>query len=380
MSYLPHTRRIMEAIVDYAHSHGPWQVQTDPPIGLEPIHDLGRWKGDAVIASLSTPALAEQVLALGVPAVNISSAAGAFGLPCIWPDNAQMGRQGAEHLISQGLTHLAYCGSNRDLFSRERGKAFQSAAHDAGCACEIYGGSAPVRGDPQWRRRVRTLMKWLVGLPKPCGVMACDDYRAIAVLAACERAGLRVPEDLAVLGANDDDLACRITKPPLTSIPMPGYDIGYRAAERIDQALAGQTLTPGIERIATPPIASRESTDVLHYRHPDVIAAVRQIRRDAGRQVLTVEALAETAGVTARTLQQHFREEVGRTPKQEIDRVRTQALTRRLRETDRPVKQIAFDAGFASSAEFSRYFKRQTGYAPNHFRQSPPSADRPPPA
>ena len=212
------------------------------------------------------------------------------------------------------------------------------------------------------------MTRWLEGLPKPCGVMACDDYRAIAVIAACDRLGLRVPEDVAVLGVNDDDLSCRITRPPLTSLPLPGYDIGYTAASLIDRALAGEALPAQVLRLPSEPIVVRESTDVLHYSHADVVAAVRQIRREAGRRPVTVEDLADAVGVTPRTLQDHFQQDLGRTPKQEIDRVRTRVLRQKLLQTDWPIKQIAFHTGFASPAEFSRYFKRQTGLTPNGFR------------
>jgi len=363
-------RRVLDGVAAYARDHAPWQLQTGPHVGFEPIIDLGRWRGDAVIATLSTPQRAEEVLALGLPTVNISSARERFGVPAVWSDNRGVGRAAAQHLLDCGFQHFAYAGETDKVYSEDRFAGFAERLADQ--HAQPHAIHAPQRvldKDYLWNDHFDRMVDFLRQLPQPCGVLACDDYHANLVMQACHAADLHVPDQIGVVGVNNDDLICSMTDPPLSSIPLAGAEIGRTAAQLVDRMLKGEPVPPRVHYIPHRPVAARGSTDVLHFQHPAVQVAVRRIRLDAGSRPLTVAQLADEAAVSRRVLLEHFTREVGRSPSYEIARVRLARLEDLLARTDWSIKRVAQTMRFESPADLARFFRRHHDTTPTAFRR-----------
>jgi LacI family transcriptional regulator len=217
------------------------------------------------------------------------------------------------------------------------------------------------------------LGEWLVGLPRPVGVMACDDSRGRHVLEACRTQGLRVPHDVAVIGVDDDELICELAVPPLTSIRQAARRIGYEAARVLDARIrpaGGATAAPVAANILVPPIGivPRASTNTLAVLDT-TIAGVVQTIRDRACQGISVEELLAISGLARWKLEKQFKDMVGHSVHDDIVRVRLAEAQRLLRTTDLPLKVIAPRAGFHSVPYMITVFRRSFGITPARFRR-----------
>ncbi|MCG8651110.1 MAG: substrate-binding domain-containing protein, partial [Pirellulales bacterium] len=220
-----------------------------------------------------------------------------------------------------------------------------------------------------WEKQQERIVQWLGSLPKPIGIMACNDFRGQHVLEACREAKISVPEDVAVIGVDDDQVICDFCQPPLTSVIPAAERIGYEAAALLDQLMRGQTPADPHRTIAPLGINSRQSTDILAIDDVDVVTALKIIR-DRACISLSVEQLLREVPLARSSLERRFRKYVGRSPQAEIRQVQLKKARRLLRDTDLPLAQIAALTGFKHSEYFSVVFKRETGQTPGAYRQS----------
>lgn len=361
---------MLKGITHYERSHQKWASFLDDEARAEvDRHWLREKKWSGVISRNTTPSLAKSCRELGIPLVDLNDTPPLKGIPKIRPDNDRIGRLGAEHFMERGLQHFAYCGFGNEPWSCERREGFMAALREAGHPCEVFDVEYPGEVTPLWDSQQKTALEgWLRSLPKPVGVMACVDMRAFQVMGAAETAGILVPEEMALLGANNDAIRCDLSYPPLSSVAPNAFESGYRAAELLDRMMRGEAPGPIDLRIEPLGVVTRPSSDVLAIHDPNVATALSHIREHAC-QGLTVAQLARHAHASRSQLERNFRRYLGRSPQAEIRRVQTARIKQLLLETDFPLKKIAALAGHRHVEYMCVAFKRITGHAPGAYRK-----------
>lgn len=365
-------RRVIQGVADYTRQTGRWSlyVEEDP---LEKLPTLQRWDGDGIITNFDDHKTAIAVQGLAIPVVGFGGGRGWYdpvcGVPYFTTDNQIIGRLAAEHLLSCGFTRLAFYGNprrRRHQWSEAREQAFQDRARAAGVVCDVYHGR---HADAQhWTQQLRELTVWLKSLVRPIGLMACTDIRARQVLEACRMIGARVPEDVAVIGVDNDEMICELTSPPLSSIEQGSRQIGYQAAATLDRLMAGRTVRVLRSVIAPEGLIARQSTEVLACDDPDVSMAIRFVRQHACDPIC-VDDVLQRVHLSRSTLEKRFQAVLGRTVHAEIQRVRVDRARQLLSHTDLPVKQIAQRCGFKYVPYLTRVFRMYSGLAPVEYRR-----------
>lgn len=357
-------RSIIKGVAAFANRHGPWHLHVEPE-GERRLLPHG-WQGDGVIARLSTPAVARAVLGLGVPVVNVSGIfleGPAAKLPRVCNDRGASGSMAARHLIDRGFRNFGYVGLPTLAYVREHQEAFAAALDRAGFACHAH---ALGRGLEKTGRPSR-LIAWLEGLPKPVGILTWSNVQGRAVIDACRRAEILVPEDVAVLSGDDDQLLCESCFPQLSAIAVAAERIGEQAAELLQLLIERRPLPP--TPILVPPIGiiTRQSTDTLAVDNPDLVRAIGYIREHATRNIHVEDVLAAVP-LSRRSLERIFQDSLGRSPAQEIRRVRIERAKQLLATTDLPIPKVATASGFGTGEYLATIFRQATGMTPLKYR------------
>jgi LacI family transcriptional regulator len=364
-------RGLLRGIAKYSDLHGPWIFYWKAPFYREPsgqrvtLSRLKKLDADGII--MREQKKTEEILAMGLPTIVSPYSRQFSGLPNIIPDDSAIAKMAAEHLLNRGLRYLAYCGFE-DMFAiRNRGEIFRKTVADAGLKTYAYK-EPKSRAKRQWEIEQNIMAEWLRSLPKPVGIMACNDDRGRQVIEACKIAGLHVPEEVAVIGVDNDDLVCNLSNPPLSSIALNFERSGYETAELLDQLMAGKK--PDNQTIVVPPthIIARQSTDVLAVEDNEVARAVRFIRQHA-KEAIPVDDVVREAAVSRRALERRFRTALNRSILDEIRRVHIELVTRMLIETSLSIAQIASNLGYTSVAHIARYFRREKGMSLLEYRK-----------
>jgi len=383
---IPHRERMFRGIVDFAQSRANWRFFFDPELHSISLASLEHCRVDAAFVFWSSPKDTEVARRIRIPVVNLSSEVERTGLPTVLADSRVMGQSAAEHLISRGFKHLAYFGRRGAWYSKLRAQGFLEAVKAAGRTCQMF------EDAPLSRHRTDDLRKWmdeverrLRKLPLPLGLFVVHDHRARIVMELCHLAGLRVPDDVAIVGANDDTIVCELCRPSLSSVPNNGWEIGYRAAEEMHRQLQGKP--PATETIFVRPgaVVPRDSTNTIVIDNPEVRAAAQFIRRrieDHPTEPLSIEEVIASVAVSRRWLEQRFPEFLGCSIKQYIDEARVRLAKQLLSQTGgRKMRlyEIAQKCGFENHQRFRAVFERLVGMRPAEYRNdlaSRPSEDR----
>lgn len=367
-------RHLLQGIARYLRMHRSWslflerrEIDSAPPKWLE------SWRGQGVLSRWSNPSVVSLLVETGAAIVDLSGRRDTFGVPRVRCDDQVIGRLAAEHLLACGLRSFGFSGFSGELWSSRRRDGFLAALARAGLRCRIhespwYGLSAqPFEEDQE---QIET---WLKSLPKRVGVMACNDMRGRQVLDSCKSAGLRAPEDVAVIGVDDDELLCELSDPPLSSVIPNTERIGYEAAALLDSLMQGGRADLR-ERIIPPlGVATRSSTDVIAVEDPAFAFAMRFIHEHACHGI-TVEDVLQSIPLSRMSLERRFRKYLGRSPHAEIRAVQLGRARQLLAETDHSIHHIARLVGFEHSEYFNVVFKRATGQSPGQFRREVLSA------
>lgn len=366
---LVYGRQLLQGIIRYLRSHEPWSVFFDlRELEAEPPAWLKDWRGDGIISRPTTPQLARLLRKKGIPVVDLNDVYDDLGLPAILSDHAGIGKLAAEHLLERGFRHFAFVGFSGHAWSRKRSEGFQTTVHEAGAACALYESPWGGPNAHPWEQEQRRIGDLLKSLPRPLGVLACNDMRGQHVLDACQRVGLSVPEEVAVVGVDNDVLLCELCAPPLSSVVPNPERIGYEAAALLDLLMAGKKPPVQQRQIAPLGVITRQSTDVLAIDDPNVATAVRFIREHACAGATVKELLAQVP-LSRTILERRFRKYVGRSPQAEIRAVQLKRVRQLLAETDLRLDRIAELAGFEHPEYMNVVFKRATGKTPGQYRR-----------
>lgn len=361
---------MLQGIVQHERSHRQWNTFLDDEARAE--RDPGflrgeKWQG--VISRHTTPELVKGCAKLGIPLVDLNDTPVFPGVPKIRPNNHAIGHLGAEHFLERGFRHFGFCGFSNEGWSCERRDGFVEALRLAGHQCDVFDVEYPGVITPGWNAtQSRLIGAWLRHLPRPCAIMACVDVRAFQVIAAAQQARLRVPEEFALLGVNNDVVRCELSHPPLSSIALNAQQSGYHAAEALDRLLRGGQPDNMEVRVDPIGVVTRLSTDILAVTDRNVSTALNYIRENACKG-LNVDEVVAHAAASRSQLEKKFRRFIGRSPQAEIRRVQLSRAKELLTETDLPLKSIAALTGFEHIEYLSVVFKRMTGESPGAYRK-----------
>lgn len=350
---LSYGREVIRGVREYTQAHRLWQLAVVEPT-VKAIHSLRRDKPDGIIGLFAKPEIEREARALRVPAVNTSCRCKSNRLPIVLPDNVAIGRLVAEHFLQRGYRHFAYAGF-RDHYSSElRRRAFAEVVAQAGYECHCL-------PDGQDLRSVRAV-------PSPIGLMACNDTRATQIIAACQRAKVRVPEDIAVVGVDNDEALCETADVPISSVDPDCRRVGYEAAATLDRLMSGQSLPE--KTVVVPPIGLvvRASSDSLAVPDDQVANAMRYMQAHAC-DPMRVEDMMGVVQVSRRTLEKRFRTIFGRTLHDEIRRLQFERARQLLCDTDMRIPQVATRCGFKDPKRFTTLFREEFGSPPIEFRR-----------
>lgn len=360
--------RLHLGIERYAQEHG-WTLSSN--YARERVIPWG-WDGHGILAWLGAgDDLARFVWSAKKPTVDMSLRRPHFKCARVAEDNVHAGRLAAQHLLDRRIESFAYCSDTANWAYEERGEGFQAAIAAAGKQSvwlRRHQARDVLTGRGEWQRRLRWLAKSLSALPKPLGVLAANDQQALEVMEACELARLSVPETVAIVGVGNYLLAPDAMPTPISSVDTNLELLGYRAAATLDNLMLGGRLPPQPLRVPAKEVVARKSSDLLAINHPNIGRAIRFIWEHA-HEPINVADVVGVAAMSRRGLHEAFLQQIGRTPGDEIRRVRIDAAKRRLAETDEKVESVAMSCGYQSLNSFCVAFKNATGKSPGQFRR-----------
>lgn len=368
-------RGLFLGVAKFVRQRHDWSVQSEewrwtdgPPAWLK------NWDGDGVIARVETPEMARLIRRLGVPAVDLRGTVTGFDFPLLDTDDRKVAELAAEHLMDRGFREFAFCGFAGANYSDKRRQWYRERLARAGFGCHIYnppqarGKGETIQLEKRGLLFQENLLAWLKALPKPVGIMACNDIRGQQVLNLCLRAELIAPEEVAVIGVDNDETLCELSDPPLTSVAPDTLRIGYEAAALLQRMMEGQAPSKNPALIPPLGIVTRRSTEVLAMEDRRLAAGLRFIRERAFDRITMNEA-ARAAGMSRRVFERRFARQVGRTPKAEALRLRLERVKQFLTDTDWSLDEIAGRTGFKYGEYLHTVFTRKLGITPGKFRK-----------
>ena len=353
----------LRGILRYQQEHEKWTIdlpkqhrRADPPRWLR------TYSGPGLIARIETKSSARAVQATRLPAIDVSSARELSTVPWVETDDRKISQLAVQHFLERGFRHLAFCGDGSFNWSRWRRETFVAESKKAGIDARVFDIEDDSSG-MTWSHARRRLMRWLVELPEPCGLMAAYDSLARRLIDLCAQASRRVPESIAILGVDDDPLLCQLATPPLSSIVPDSEGAGYAAAEQLDAIMSGKNM----KRLDTllPPlgIATRQSTDTFAVEDKDVSVSAHYILAHACEGIQVDDVVKQTQ-LTRRSLETRFKKALGKTPHALIIETKLSKAERCLRETALTLEQIATRCGFEYSEYLSVLFKKHRNMTP----------------
>lgn len=363
-------RMAFEGVAAAAHSFGDALIHLcgDPVPFAENVR---HYNADGAIISSDDPAVVAEVHASGLPCVNIANYfEGHSKIPVVGNDDQSIGQLVAQHFLDRGFRHFAYFCNPASPYFNPRRDAFIKALQDAGVGCAV--GPRPIDnrlgdGPYHWTEHAG---QWLASLPRPLAVLAPWDVDASEAVIACRSAGLRVPEDVSVIGVDNDELLCLSVWPHLSSVATPSRRIGFEAVRLLRDMILNKTPAPAEPVILpSPEIIVRGSSSETAVDDAEVAMAVNYIQTHLAQR-LSVNDLVEHTAISRRALERRFVQALGRTPMAEIRRARLERAKRLLIESDFSLAEVARRSGFVRQQRLCSVMKSETGFTPLQFRNA----------
>jgi LacI family transcriptional regulator len=375
-------RGCLRGIARYLRSHGGWiclHVERSSDEGLPEW--FPSWRPDGIIARLDTPDAMADLLKYGLPIIDLRGRHFLNEIPSVVMDATTTCQMAAEHFQQRGFTNFAFCGYPGIDFSDDREQEYVAILARKKIAVDCFR-SGDQRLNETLRRETiemvegSDLAEWLRALPKPVSIFACNDMRGRQVLNTCQGIGLRVPEEVAVLGVDNDEIVCEFAHPALSSIEPDTLTIGEQGAALLDRMMRGEKVEPGMRLVPPLCIVTRLSTDILAIDDPVVAQALAIIRENAFSGI-NVEELLDHLTISRATLERRFKQYLNRSPRAELIRLRVQKAQQLLRDTTLPLPSVAPLCGFCTASHLSVLFKRNTGISPGAYRSKHQSVHTP---
>jgi LacI family transcriptional regulator len=350
-------REVIHGVMEFCHRNPHWVIAVEPRTWVySESSDPADWDVDGLIVQAYSQEVTDRVHSLKRPAINVSNTHRCKRqLPTIIPDDPAIGRMAAEYLMTLGVQHYGFCGVSTAEYSVLRGTAFIEKMAESGITVDECDNTEP------------HLDAWLATLPKPAAIFCCNDFWAHRTLSAARKGGFHVPDQLAVLGVDDDELLNTIGNLPMSSIAIPATKIGYEAARMLEAALNGHTPP---QHTILPPlcVVPRATTDVANVEDAEVATALRHIKANVAKPI-QVDDVLEHLSMSRRSLERRFRSALGRSIAMEIRRAHIERAKQLLTNTTLSIEEVAQASGFTSATWLGVVFRRYVGESPTTFRQ-----------
>ncbi|HWY30939.1 MAG TPA: DNA-binding transcriptional regulator [Candidatus Acidoferrum sp.] len=361
-----------QGIEKFARENG-WHVYAN--LAREKVIPWG-WEGDGVLAWLGAgDDLAEFVQSIKKPTVDFSLRRPQLKFPRVLEDHTHAAQLVAEHFLSRGFAHFAFFSDTDNWSYEERGEGFLQALKRAGRdATWLRWNQSGVAttGRNEWSKKRKWLAAEMKRAPKPLAVFAANDQQALDVLESCESVGINVPEQVAIIGAENYLPAPEAMRTPISSVDTNLEMLGYRGAQLLEDLMNGKPAPPQPVRVPAAGIIARKSSDILTIAHRGVARSLRHIWEHS-HEPICVKDLVGVAGMSRRGLHMAFWEHLGRTPGQELQRVRIDRAKQLLGGSDHKIETISSLCGYQSANSFCIAFKRVTGMSAKQFRGQTPA-------
>jgi LacI family transcriptional regulator len=303
--------------------------------------------------------------ALGVPILVTPSKRIIPDVINIVADDEKIGETGARYFIDKGYKNLAFYGTDLIFWSKIRRESFRNMIKASNLN---YFQFESLLHD-KWQSNVNHLADWMMSLPKPIAIMACNDDFGIHIIEAADKIGIRVPEEVAILGVDNDEFICNLYYPPMSSIDQEPENVGFRVAQVV-KAMTREGNNSFDKIIGSNfRIVTRSSTDIFAVEDEQLVKALNYIRQNAAKKSVSVAEVVEATSLSRRLLEIRFRKLLHRSVLQEIKHIRIDAIVHKLTTTKEPISKIAYTLGFNSLASFSNYFKNEKKISPGEFRK-----------
>jgi LacI family transcriptional regulator len=368
-------RDLLVGIAQYVRSHGPWAIEFQEGDPTEQLPDwFKNWHGDGVIARVKTQEMAKIILKKNLPTVDLYCELPQLKMASLRSDETMVGQLAAQHLLERGFQHFAFSGFNGVEWSNRRGNSFKQYIAEAGFPCHAFENPRPpalinsVEYEEHGLKYETQLANWILSLPKPIGLMACNDARARQILRACRDQALSVPDEVAVIGVDKDEVLCELSDLPVSSVILNTQRIGYEAAALIDQMMKGEE--PSGQTILIEPlgVATRRSTDTLSVEDPNLAKAILFIRDHACEEI-KIDQVALFAGLSRSVLQRKFRNTFKKSVHEAIINARLKRASELLVGTNISMLDVAEKSGFKHCEYMAAVFKSHLRKTPSQFRR-----------
>jgi LacI family transcriptional regulator len=364
-----YTRKLLRGVKRYMSEHGPWSVFMElRALDSKVPPWLRNWRGDGILSRSYGQEMVDAIAATKVPAVELRASKLRHKMPFVGVDNHALGQLVAEHLLERGFRNFGCYEIDIEAFFEERRDNFVQTLADRGFKCDCYRSAERSEQPSQWERQQGELIDWIKSLPKPVGIMACTDQLGFWLLDACSRAEIAVPEEVAVVGVEDDEVLCEMATPPMSSVQFSAVRTGYEAAVLLDRLMQGESPPDKPLLIAPIGVTTRGSSDVVAIEDPLVAKALRFVRERA-RDGIKVDDISTEVGMSRSTLERRMRRLLGRSPQEEITRVKLNHVRELLIETNLSLEKVAQRAGFAHVQYLVELFRSHFDMTPGQYRK-----------
>lgn len=367
-------KNLLRGITRYSKDHGPWTFCRMPTsyrdkLGMKGILKWAQeWEADGIIGQFYDDDEVKIFANENIPVIAQDFKERLNTVPNISGSYIETGRQGAEYFLKKGFTNFAFYGFKNIVWSRERAKGFEERIEEAGYNVHYYEHENS-RSPDLWYYKPSELSHWLKSLPKPIALMTCDDNQGHHITEAAKHAGIRIPEEVAVLGVDNDEMICELSDPPLSSIALDTEKGGYEAARLMEQLIETDNCIAWEDIVVhETQVITRLSTDIFAAKDAYIVTALKFIHKNLDKN-LKVEQILREVPLSRRSLEKRFVQTTGYPVYEYIYNQRIEQFTKKLLETDMSIFEIAIELGLSDSKNIARQFKQIKGLTPMEYRK-----------
>ncbi len=358
---------LLRGIAQYSNTFGPWIFYREPGKHEGTLPQIDPELADGIIAKIPNTLRARKKMPQTVPTILIGYREMIPGMPQIFGDSEEIGKVAADYFLNKGFRNFGFCGFDEFDWSRERGQSFKLFLHNKGFRTHLYKNlKGTIR--KSWQLEQEDIAKWLKTLPKPVAILACNDDRGQHLITACNLARLRMPDDVSILGVDNDKFVCGLTYPALSSISLGTEKAGFEAAQLLSKMMKRKKIINFSITVRPTHIITRQSTDIIAVEDRLVSDAINYIQKHSSMDI-SVDDVAQATAVSRRRLERKFRGLLKKSVYDEIRRIRVNKIISMLLETNLSITQIGLAMGFKDITHTGRYFKEETGLSPLVYRK-----------
>ena len=365
---------LLRGIAQYSKDHGPWTFCRMPNAYSEKLGRKGilkwaqEWEANGIIGRFHDDDDVKLFTDANIPVIAQDFKERLHTVPNLTSSYIDTGARGADYFLKKGFTNFAFYGFKDIVWSRERAMGFEQQIGQAGYSVHHFE-PKDAKSQDLWYYKPSELTNWLKSIPKPLALMACDDNQGYHVTEAARHAGLRIPDEVSILGVDNDEMICELSDPPLSSIELDTRKGGYEAARLMDQMIHSKKAQQWNDIVVnSTQVVTRLSTDVFASKDAYIVTALKFIHQNLDKN-LRVEQILREVPLSRRSLEKRFVQTTGYPVYEYIYKQRIEKFTKKLLETEMSIFEIAIDLGLSDSKNIARQFKQIKGVTPMEYRK-----------